>query len=197
MLDGGAHWGEYGRRIRSWGYRGNILSFEPNPESFGHLERVSRRDLLWHCLQVGLAEGPGYAELLLHGGSASPFNSFANLGGDSPLDPTAQIASKSVPIDSLDRIVAGSGLAVDLALLKLDLQGWEAVALRGATNVLDHCLAVEVEVPLEHGIYDDSQATRSSVFELLRDAHFEPVCYHTERWFDGRPPDMDVLFRRT
>lgn len=196
VLDGGAHWGEYGKRIRSWGYTGNIVSFEPNPNSYVRLVEAAAKSSPWQTFEVGLGDGPGISDLLLHGGTDSPLNSFADLSASGPLAPTERVETIAVRVDALDNIVVSEGILVDRALLKLDLQGWEAPALRDATQVLSQCQVVEVEVPLDHGLYTDSSVARNDIFGILRSAGFEPAAYHTERWFNGRPPDMDVLFRR-
>ena len=196
VLDGGAHWGEYGKRIRSWGYAGKIVSFEPNPRSYAKLVKTAAKTGAWQTFEVGLSDRSGTSELLLHGGADSPFNSFANLSDSGPLAPSQRVETVTVRVEALDNIVTSASLSVERALLKLDLQGWEAAALRGATQVLTTCRIVEVEVPMDHGLYADPSETREDVFAILRDAGFEPAAYHTERWFDGRPPDIDVLFRR-
>ena len=97
----------------------------------------------------------------------------------------------------MDAALTAAGISIDRALLKLDLQGWEAAALRGAPETLSKCLVVEVEVPLGRGIYAETESTRDEVFAILHRSGFAPVSFHTERWFNGNPPDMDVLFRRT
>lgn len=196
VLDGGAHWGEYGKGIRSWGYAGRIVSFEPNPRSYARLVKTAAKAEPWQTFEVGLSDRPGTSELLLHGGADSPFNSFADLSDSGPLAQSERIEAITLRVDALDNIVAAAGLPVETALLKLDLQGWESAALRGAPQVLTTCRVVEVEVPMDHGLYADSSEAREDIFAILRDAGFEPAAHHTERWFDGRPPDIDVLFSR-
>lgn len=197
VLDGGAHLGEYGKRIRSWGYRGRIVSFEPNPQSFAMLAQTAAGDPRWSAINVGLSDAPGSATLYLHGGAASPFNSLhaTSALGQSLTGDTSE--SVSVRLDTLDNLLSGMALTKQCTFLKLDLQGHEESALRGSLESLAMCVAVEVEVPLDDALYAETASTGDQIFKFLNDSGFRPIAFHTERWFGGNPPDMDVLFTRT
>ncbi len=196
VLDGGAHVGEYGRRIRSWGYREHIMSFEPNPESFRRLAQVAASDSQWDVFNVGLSNAPGYSQLFLHGGADSPFNSLHATSDAGHSVAGGSASTVDVELDTLDNLLS-SLRRVPPTLLKLDLQGHEVSALRGAQRTLESCIAVEVEVPMSNALYAESASTQEEIFEHLTGAGFQAIAFHTERWFNGSPPDIDVLFRRT
>src|SRR5260370_31950475 len=55
VFDVGAHVGEYAMRLRELGYRGRIVSFEPQADAFTALARLATRDPRWDALPLGLA----------------------------------------------------------------------------------------------------------------------------------------------
>jgi len=65
-----------------------------------------------------------------------------------------------------------------------------------ATQSLTTCVGVEVEVPMDDALYSETASTRKEIFGFLNDFGFRAIAFHTERWFDGSPPDMDVLFTK-
>ena len=121
--------GEYGKRIRSWGYRGRIVSLERNPQSFALLAQAGAGDPRWSAINVGLSNAPGSATLHLHGGAESPFDSLhaTSALGQYPTGDTTE--SVSVRLDTLDNLLLGMALPKQCTFLKLDLQGHEESAL--------------------------------------------------------------------
>src|SRR5689334_15842703 len=60
FFDVGANQGQYAQLLRkNVGFRGTIISAEPNPEQFAALERVSRSDAKWHSYNIALADHDG------------------------------------------------------------------------------------------------------------------------------------------
>jgi FkbM family methyltransferase len=64
VLDVGANSGQYVRMLRRLGYRGEVLSFEPNPGLAAALEHEARADGAWQVAQLALGTEP--ATLTLH-----------------------------------------------------------------------------------------------------------------------------------
>src|SRR6266511_3295949 len=71
VIDVGANVGQYGRRLRDAGYRGQILSFEPIPDAFHALESQAVADPRWTCEQVAVGAVDGEAMLHVSGNSVS------------------------------------------------------------------------------------------------------------------------------
>jgi FkbM family methyltransferase len=131
VLDVGAHHGYYAllasRRV---GNSGRVFAFEPSPRE--------RRKLGWHlrwnrCSNVemiGAAVGTraGQAELFVAGGRETGCNSLRL--------PTVRGTPKkvSVPVDTLDDFLSRRGVE-HVDFLKLDVEGAELSALRGAQNL--------------------------------------------------------------
>jgi FkbM family methyltransferase len=141
VVDVGAHTGGFGLALRSLGYTGEIVSFEPVAASFAALE--ARADWEVHRLALGSAAGTA----TLNVARAANFTSFLEPNafsvehfGDSSVAHTEE-----VPVRRLDEVFVPAGRRV---LLKTDTQGWDLEVLAGASGVLDAVLAVQVELSL-------------------------------------------------
>lgn len=196
VLDGGAHVGEYGRRIRSWGYREHIIAFETSPESFRRLAQVAASDSQWGVFNVGLSDARVFSEPFLQGGVDSPFNSLHATSAAGHGSAGGSASTVKVELDTLDDLLSSVERLL-LTLIKLDLHGQKVSALRGAQRTLQSWIAVEGEAPMINVLYAESASTREEIFEHLSLAGFRAIAFHTERWFNGSPPDIDALFTRT
>jgi FkbM family methyltransferase len=63
VLDVGAHTGEFAQFMRSIGYQGEILSFEPVSENFQVVSALAERDCRWTVHQVALGSEEGECEI--------------------------------------------------------------------------------------------------------------------------------------
>lgn len=154
VIDGGANTGQWARWIRSNGYGGLIISFEPLAGTFAALKVGAAGDPLWRCVQAALGDTNSEARMNVAGNSVS--------SSLLPMEPahlaaapeSAFVRTEAVRVVRLDTVVpkmvpAGVSLA-----LKLDLQGYEAAALAGAEGILSKVRLVECELsilPLYHG----------------------------------------------
>lgn len=123
-IDGGAHVGTW-TRVMS-GVFATVHAFEPSPDTFEclrwNLQRAAIANV--HCHQAALGAAPGTVSMTLDAENEARKNTgarFVTAGGTIPL----------VTIDSL-------GLT-DLGFLKLDVEGSEPAALRGAAATLRRC----------------------------------------------------------
>jgi FkbM family methyltransferase len=155
FIDVGANFGWYSCLFsRLAGGTGRVVAFEPEPDNFGLLAANLRRNACENvvALREGVAERPG--ELALHLYKAS------NPGRHSLL-PAAGGETVTVPVVSLDERLQALGLAdraVDL--IKIDIEGFELSALRGATAALSRCrnLVIEYSPDLMRAAGIDPQA---------------------------------------
>jgi FkbM family methyltransferase len=161
IVDGGAHDGVVARQfVAALGRAGvarpgvQVHAFEPNQDLHAQL-RQSLRDVPGAAHVAALAAASGDVDLIVN---RSPMTSSVLPRGALCEryfeELTRPQATRRVPAVALDDWFARSGLArVDL--LKLDLQGYELEALRGAEELLRRGVAcVYLEVHLTPGLYE-------------------------------------------
>ncbi len=148
VIDVGANVGQYGRRLRDAGYRGQILSFEPIPDAFHALESQAVADPRWTCEQVAVGAVDGEAMLHVSGNSVSSslLPTHERLAVVEPR--AAYVSSARVSLRRLDSLVAGRLTPDDRLWVKLDVQGYERPVLDGARHLLARTQVVEAELSL-------------------------------------------------
>jgi len=143
VLDGGAHKGEFAKRLRRLGYKGRILSVEPLPGPFAELQRLAAQDGRWQCVNVALATKCGettlYANPISEVSSLLPATGLENTQG---WQTTTPLKVTALTIDAL----LSESLWEGGLYLKLDIQGYEMQALSGAASALERTSAVELEL---------------------------------------------------
>lgn len=195
VLDVGARYGDYGRRLRRMGYEDRIVSFEPVASSFAILQEQADPDWFVHQIALGNSN-----ERLTIAQSAEP-------GSDSFLKPSAyalrhfgervrSVGQEEVEVTTLDEIFADAieGLERPRVLLKVDTQGWDREVLLGAERSLRLVDALQLEVSVVE-MYEGEP----SYLDLLSVARehgfvpiwFEPVIFDRMRM----PPQFDCLLR--
>ena len=194
VLDVGANVGDYGRAIRKAGYRGEILSFEPTAGSFAVLQRRSESDDAWRVANFAIGDIDSTA--VIHLASSSECSSFLGVTSTSisAAQGSTQIGTEVVTVRRLDSVVTPD--VNHTIYLKLDIQGFELVALRGAAGVLDRVVAIECEVSFTH-LYE-GQALAGEVLTELGRLGYDAIWF--ERGFTdvtaGYMLQADVLFLR-
>lgn len=133
MIDVGAHHGLYALiAARAVGPSGRVVAFEPSPRERRRLERHCRINRMRHVIIEPLAVGaePGQATLFIPSRKDSGFNS---------LQPADDVRSHAEPVavelTTIDGYLARSPIdRVDL--IKLDIEGGELNALKGASETI-------------------------------------------------------------
>ena len=196
VLDVGANEGQYGDEIRSAGFKGRIISFEPNPDAFEKLQNVSRNDAKWECQNIAL--GDSEATTSLHVAKNNVFSSM--------LRPTSWVQSldsgastedtRTVQVRRLEDLVGQMQLGTGGVWLKIDTQGYELPVLHGCGRFLDIVRFVQLELSLRP-IYD-AQPPIEKVIELMRARGF--VLVDLIRGFgteSGTLIEIDGIFTRS
>ena len=155
VLDVGAHFGEYGRMLRNYGYRGRIVSFEPVAASFERLSGARGDDSEWRAYNAALGSSDGEAELNVSSDTA--LSSFLEPADDPLTEALAVEERQPVRVRALDSLFEEcvAGLDEPRVFLKLDTQGWDREVLRGAAQSLPRILGLQSEVsvlPLYKGM---------------------------------------------
>jgi len=137
MIDGGAHFGETALNFGDEFPDALIFSFEPTPEAFGELRRNTRDYPHIKLINACLGEKNGTA--ILHINNDSQTNSLLDVAEESsrwvPAEVTTEKTRAEVPVYALDDFVPDQ-INRPVDLLKLDVQGYEMMVLRGAAELL-------------------------------------------------------------
>jgi FkbM family methyltransferase len=196
VVDVGANVGQYARAIRSDGYRGPIVSFEPLEDAYASLEAAAKGDDLWETRQLALGARTGRATIHVAGNSIS--SSLLEID-DRHLrasQASATLGDEQVAISRLDDVSNEALGPARRALLKLDVQGLELEVLKGATATMRRVAAAEIEMSLVE-LYS-GQPLAPVVFEHVLRSGFE--CVGLEPcWADphtGYVLQVDGLFVR-
>jgi FkbM family methyltransferase len=197
VLDVGANAGQFGRLIRSAGYRGRIVSFEPLSAARKLLEAEIRDDSLWQMApQMAIGDEDGEIEIHIAGNSYSSSVLPMLDAHRSAAPDSAYVEREKVPLRRLDAVASGY-LAPDAVLfLKIDTQGYEDRVLQGAAGLMQRTVGLQIEmslVPLYEGqrLYVELDARlRALGFELwsLSPAFVDPR--------NGRMLQMDATYFR-
>jgi FkbM family methyltransferase len=184
IVDGGANKGQFARAAVEVFPRAEVLAVEPQPDVAealcAALEDAPQVQV--HAVALGAEEGE------------VQFHRQAYDLASSVLPPSEGAADETitVPLRRLDDLPGASALP-DPLLLKLDLQGYEIEALRGAPKLLARAAHVLLEVSFDRAyagepLADDVYAfMRENSFRLAR--VFDPL-----RRDDGLVTQVDMLF---
>lgn len=141
ILDVGANIGWYSLILDriAGAARADIYSFEPDPENFALLgeNRSLNGASHVHPVQLGVSDESGNSELHLFGGSNRGRHSLLPIHEGNTID---------IRTTTLDEFWEQEGLGERTArFLKMDIEGFELPALRGARSVLARCPTVMLE----------------------------------------------------
>jgi len=196
VFDVGAAGGRYGGELRTGGYLGRIVSFEPLSDAFAELARVVADDSEWNCMQAALGSAAGELEINVSENSDS--SSFLPMGERHrrSAPESAYVATERVQVQTLDSIWDEVAAQAQNPFLKLDVQGYELEVLRGARESLPKLAGVQAElslVPLYEGAPTFHQVIDLLESEGFRLAGLEPGFCDRE---SGELLQADGLFVR-
>jgi FkbM family methyltransferase len=204
VFDVGANLGQYAERLRNLGYRGRVISFEPQAAAFSVLRKKTLLDPRWEA--VGLALGDQEMDQLLNVSKNSVSSSLLPIVPEilniAPM--IMSVTTERVSIKRLDQVYKPFVHPSDRIFLKLDVQGYEPKVLIGASEFLSLCTAIQVEMALfpsyqgQKLFFEMSGLIAQKGFQLI---HLEPGAWDTRtgylREVDGifvRADDLDRTF---
>jgi FkbM family methyltransferase len=198
VVDVGANTGQFAHQCRAAGYKGEILSFEPSATAHAGLLRSAASDPLWNVanrMALGAADGEIEINIAANSYSSSILPMLDSHLSAAPA--SRYLLKEKVPLRRLDDVLLPFDRQPDRRIfLKLDVQGYEPQVLAGATQLLAHTLAVQLEmslVPLYQGellMPEICAAMTGSGFELW---DFEPSFRNP---ITGRLLQIDGIFTR-
>ena len=173
-----------------------MVSLEPLAEPFTQLVGRSESDAGWSCRRMALGEETGTAAINVSGNLVSSSMLPMTERHRSSAPGSAPIGTEEISISRLDEIAGDLLEEAENVYLKLDVQGFELHALRGAEGTLPRVRAIEVELSLVE-LYE-GQPLLPEVFEHLRARGYD--CISLEPGFVSRESgylmQADGLFLR-
>ena len=154
VIDVGANRGQYAKRLRRAGYRGRIASFEPVPEVFDRLSEAAAGDPRWSVYPFALGSQDGETSMHVVPGTLSSVLTPSDFGAEryAQLREPVAVPIRVRRLDGLlDELAAG--LDEPRIYLKLDTQGYDLEAFRGAGTRVRDFVGMQSEVALMR-IYD-------------------------------------------
>ncbi len=148
VLDVGANVGQFGRTLRRGGYQGRIASFEPLEEFATKLRRRAEKDPDWQVHEYALGDEDTKAEInATPGASLSSLLPASEFGKEWSSKLEASV-KQEITIRRLDGVLDEvlTGIAEPRVYLKLDTQGYDLLAFRGAGDRVSELLAMQSEV---------------------------------------------------
>ncbi|MGZ5410827.1 MAG: FkbM family methyltransferase [Aeromicrobium sp.] len=153
VLDVGANVGQFARSLRTSGYTGRIVSFEPVGHLAARLKTAAEDDPDWHVCDFALGDTPGELEInVAHGDGKHP-------GTMSSLLPPSEfgqmwsarlreLPTEVIAVRRLDSVFedAVRGIRDPRVFLKMDTQGYDLKTFAGAGQYLDSVLGLQSEV---------------------------------------------------
>ena len=138
VLDVGANRGQFGSGLRAGGYAGRLVSFEPAASPRAELERLAGADPAWEVRAWALGDTDGDA--VLHAvdeeselGSLRPSSDFGRGWKES----MGRTREETVAVRRLDDAWDDLAGGASRVLLKLDTQGFDLAAFRGAGRLVE------------------------------------------------------------
>jgi len=148
ILDVGANTGQYAKEMRSLGYRGRLVSFEPLQSAYRLLEKSALKHSNWKVYRYALGDQDGRINLNVSGNSFS--SSILNMlpAHEKSAPGSSYIAVEEIEIKTLDSVFYSFFSTGDQVMLKIDTQGYEKQVLDGAREALKFIQIVQVEMSL-------------------------------------------------
>jgi FkbM family methyltransferase len=168
IIDGGANVGEYSDGMRARYPDAEIIAFEPTPKLFEGIQKRFANDPRITCFAGALGERKGTAVFYVMPDSVS-----SSLLEQTDL-PGARVASESVEVEvvALDDWAESRGVPRP-ALLKLDIEGNELAALRGAKKLLSQIDFVELETTFRNA--RRGQPTLRDILNFMHEHEFDLI----------------------
>ena len=193
VIDVGANVGQFGLDIRRHGFKGLIVSFEPVQENFKNLSRTILKSSPWKALQLGLgaADSDQLINVSGNAGLSSSILKMKTLHLENFQD-SVTVASERIVISTVDKQLEVLGLSPEHVMLKIDVQGYEAEVLKGATKSLSKIPLCYLEVSLTP-LYEGEITFLPILIELASFGHEVIDVFRGIKSIDGKLLQLDIL----
>ena len=196
VLDVGANIGQYAKELRSIGFKGKIISFEPLSFAFKSLKESAVTDGSWQVQNCALGSIEGKAILNVSGNPASS-SLLDMLPSHIKSDPESQyVGQEEISVKRLDSIFTSLCHPQDRVYLKIDVQGFEKEVIKGAEHSLQAIAIVQREMSLTP-LYKD-ELLFSDMCQLLSQYGYFLIAIESgfQDKATGQLLQIDGIFRR-
>lgn len=149
VFDVGANTGGFGRYLRSVGYAGRIVSFEPMKAAYDGLLAATANDKLWSAATrsaIGAEDGEVEINVAANSQSSSILEM---LDAHSKAAPDSYyMGTETVPLRKLDSLASDYLHEASRLFLKVDTQGYEEQVLAGGKKTVSRALVLQLELSL-------------------------------------------------
>lgn len=198
VLDVGANKGQFASELRSSGFHGDIISFEPLSTAHSVLTKAASRDEKWQIHPRG-AIGDYDGEIEINVASNTVSSSVLPMTDlhTSVSEESAYVSSEKVPIFKLDSVVHKYFTNPHHRLfLKIDVQGFEWEVLDGASQTLPYVQGLLCELSLVP-LYEGQRLWMEMIRRLENDGF---TLWSIRNCFinpcDGQTLQVDAIFVR-
>ena len=197
VLDVGANVGQFASELRSVGYKGILVSFEPLSAAHTALSKAAGSDPKWRVHpRSAIGDYDGEIEINIAGNSVSSSVLPMTELHSSAAEGSAYVGVESVPLCQLDSIAPAYLAKSCRPFLKIDTQGFEWQVLDGAVAILPKIRGILCELSLVP-LYE-SQRLWMDMIQRLESEGFTlwsiQMCFTDP--CDGRTLQVDAIFFR-
>ena len=193
VIDVGANVGQFGLDIRRHGFEGQIVSYEPVKETFVSLSQTIKQHQPWKALQLGL--GAAESERTINiSGNAGLSSSILEMGSLhlENFPGSLTVGKQNISISTIDKQLEVLGLRPQEIMLKIDVQGFEAEVLKGASQSLSKIPLCYLEVSITP-LYEGEISFLPILIELSKFGHEVIDVFRGIKAKDGRLLQLDIL----
>jgi FkbM family methyltransferase len=196
VLDVGANYGQYAKRLQHAGFNGTIISFEPLQQAYLHLNENSIGIRNWLTKPVALGNANHKSVINIAGNSASSSLLDMHQQHLEAAPESAYKGTQEIEVVTLDSIFDTLVKDNSRVYLKIDTQGYEKQVLEGAAESIKHIEGLELEMSFDE-LYA-GQTTFLALFELVQKLGFS-ICHFTpglKNPATGHLLQADIIFFR-
>lgn len=172
VLDVGANTGQFAESLIDFGFKGEIVSFEPTTVPFNKLSKRASKYKNWKLAEkCAIGDIDGSIDINISKNSIfSSIKKISKAYSSYNLD-SSIIDREKVLIYKLDSLQDKYYNKDESIFLKIDTQGYEKEVLKGATELLKFVKGIKIEIPLQP-IYDDVSWNAMEIFNFFEERGF-------------------------
>ncbi|MGC9342613.1 MAG: FkbM family methyltransferase [Bacteroidales bacterium] len=199
VIDIGANTGQFAESLIDFGFRGEIISFEPTSVAYKMLEKRAGKYTNWNIAER-CAIGNFNGNIDINVSHNSLFSSIKNITDEyaSYNEGSKSKTIENVKIFTFDSLASTYIKKGEKVFLKIDTQGFEQEVLEGAQEALNSVNGVKIEIPLVP-IYKEVKMGASDLLTYFEKRGFrcvslQPVAVNNQT---GVVHEIDGIFVKT